>query len=65
MYLLDKEIVDEVFLVGQDENNPWKPKSFVSNKVWDVIAAAGTKYSTVPIGFKALTEKTEKSKEKL
>ncbi|WP_295722240.1 Coenzyme F420 hydrogenase/dehydrogenase, beta subunit C-terminal domain [uncultured Methanobrevibacter sp.] len=59
MYLLEKNIVDEVFLVGQDENVPWKPKSFVSNKVWDVIAAAGTKYSTVPIGFKALSNKSK------
>lgn len=56
IHLLETNIVDEVFLVGQDENIPWKPKSFVSGKVEDVIDSAGTKYSTVPIGFKALTE---------
>ena len=59
IHLLEENIVDEVFLVGQDENEPWKPRSFVSDKIEDVIHAAGTKYSTVPIGFKALTEKKE------
>ncbi|MGN0094266.1 MAG: Coenzyme F420 hydrogenase/dehydrogenase, beta subunit C-terminal domain [Methanobrevibacter sp.] len=58
-YLLNEDKVDEVFLVGQDEDIPWKPKSFVSGKVSDVIAAAGTKYSTVPIGFKALTNRED------
>lgn len=57
IYLLEKELVDNVFVVGEDENEPWMPKSYVTNKVEDVISASGTKYSTVPIGFKALTNK--------
>lgn len=56
IYLLEHDIVDEVFLVGEYEGIPWKPRSFVTNKVEDVFASAGTKYSTVPIGFKALTD---------
>ncbi|MDL2270815.1 Coenzyme F420 hydrogenase/dehydrogenase, beta subunit C-terminal domain [Methanobrevibacter sp. OttesenSCG-928-I08] len=56
-YLLEKELVDEVSVVGEDENYSWKPKSFLTPNVKDVISAAGTKYSTVPIGFKALNDK--------
>lgn len=57
IYLLEHNIVDDVFLVGEEEGIPWKPKSFVTNKVEDVFASAGTKYSTVPIGFKALNNR--------
>ena len=56
-YLLEKELVDEVSVVGEDNNLPWKPKSFLTPNVEDVISASGTKYSTVPIGFKALNDK--------
>ncbi len=54
VYLLENKLVDEVFLVGQDEDQAWKPKSFVTGRIQDVVAASGTKYSTVPVGFKAL-----------
>lgn len=54
IYLLDKKLVDEVFIVGEDEEIPWKPISKLTGDVQKVIGAAGTKYSTVPIGFKAL-----------
>ncbi|KZX15841.1 Coenzyme F420 hydrogenase/dehydrogenase, beta subunit C-terminal domain [Methanobrevibacter filiformis] len=54
LYLLDKKIVDDVFVVGEDENNPWKPIPKLTNSVEEVREAGGTKYSTVPIGFKAL-----------
>ncbi|MBX7077024.1 MAG: Coenzyme F420 hydrogenase/dehydrogenase, beta subunit C-terminal domain [Methanobacteriaceae archaeon] len=57
VYLLESGSVDEVFLVGQDEDQAWKPKSYVTNRIQDVVAASGTKYSTVPVGFKALKNK--------
>lgn len=58
IYLLENNIVDKVSIVGQDENAPWKPYSFLTSNIEDVVSASGTKYSTVPIGFKALNEKT-------
>lgn len=54
LYLLDKKLVDEVFIVGEDKEIPWKPVSKVTRDIQEVIDASGTKYSTVPIGFKAL-----------
>ncbi|MDR0912577.1 MAG: Coenzyme F420 hydrogenase/dehydrogenase, beta subunit C-terminal domain [Methanobrevibacter sp.] len=54
LYLLDKEIVDDVFIVGEDNENPWKPIPKLTNDRNEVLSAAGTKYSTVPIAFKAL-----------
>lgn len=54
MYLLNKKLVDDVFIVGEDEEIPWKPISKLTSDVQEVIDAAGTKYSTAPIGFKAL-----------
>lgn len=57
IYLLEKKIVDEVSVVNQDNDIPWKPKSYLTPNIKDVVEAAGTKYSTVPIGFKALSEK--------
>ncbi|MDR2874266.1 MAG: Coenzyme F420 hydrogenase/dehydrogenase, beta subunit C-terminal domain [Methanobrevibacter sp.] len=60
LHLLDKDITDNVFIVGEDENNPWKPLPKLTNDRDEVIKAKGTKYSTVPIGFKAL--KKEKIK---
>ena len=57
IYLLENNFVDEVSIVGVDNNAPWKPFSYLTPNVEDVVAAAGTKYSTVPIGFKALKEK--------
>lgn len=59
VYLLESKIVDEVLIVGQDEDQAWKPKSFVTGRIQDVVAASGTKYSTVPVGFKALKEKKD------
>ncbi len=56
IYLLNKNYVDKVFIVGEDENISWKPVSKLTGDVEEVIKAAGTKYSTVPIGFKALNE---------
>ncbi|WP_409201070.1 Coenzyme F420 hydrogenase/dehydrogenase, beta subunit C-terminal domain [Methanobrevibacter sp. DSM 116169] len=57
IYLLENNIVDDVSIVGQDVNKSWKPYSYLTPNVEDVVAASGTKYSTVPIGFKALNEK--------
>jgi coenzyme F420 hydrogenase subunit beta len=54
IYLLEKGLVDKVSIIGEDEEISWKPVSKLTAKVEDVINAAGTKYSTVPIGFKAL-----------
>lgn len=54
IYLLNKKLVDEVFIVGEDEEIPWKPVSKLTNNVQEVLDASGTKYSTVTIGFKAL-----------
>ena len=54
VYLLENQIVDEVSIVGQDKDAPWRPESKLTSSVQDVIMAAGTKYSTTPIGFKAL-----------
>ena len=55
VYLLENSIVDEVSVVGEDKDAPWRPQSKLTSSVQDVIMAAGTKYSTTPIGFKALT----------
>jgi coenzyme F420 hydrogenase subunit beta len=57
LYLLDEKLVDDVFVVGEDPNNPWKPIPKLTNDKNEVLAAAGTKYSTVPIAFKALKTK--------
>lgn len=54
MYLLEKGLVDNVSIVGEDEEISWKPVSRLTSDVEEVKKAAGTKYSTVPIGFKAL-----------
>jgi coenzyme F420 hydrogenase subunit beta len=54
LHLLDYDTINDVFIVGEDENNPWKPLSKLTNDKNEVIKAKGTKYSTVPIGFKAL-----------
>lgn len=54
VYLLENNIVDEVSIVGEDKDAPWRPQSKLTSSVQDVITAAGTKYSTTPIGFKAL-----------
>lgn len=56
VYLLEKKMVDSVFVVKEDEKMPWKPKSILTNDIGEVIKSAGTKYSTVPIVFKALHE---------
>lgn len=56
VYLLENGIVDEVSIVGQDKDAPWRPESKLTSSVQDVIMAAGTKYSTTPIGFKALNK---------
>ena len=57
VYLLENNIVDEVSVVGEDKDAPWRPESYLTSKIQDVIKAAGTKYSTTTIGFKALTNK--------
>lgn len=57
IYLLENGIVDEVSIVREDKDAPWRPQSFLTSRVQDVVSAAGTKYSTVPIGFKALNDK--------
>ena len=57
VYLLENDIVDEVSVVGEDKDAPWRPESYLTSKIQDVIKAAGTKYSTTTIGFKALTNK--------
>lgn len=57
IYLLENKVVDEVSIVRQDKDAPWRPQSFLTSRIQDVVSAAGTKYSTVPIGFKALTDK--------
>lgn len=54
VYLLENGVVDKVSIVGEDKDAPWRPQSKLTSSVQDVIAAAGTKYSTTPIGFKAL-----------
>lgn len=54
VYLLENNIVNNVSIVGEDKEISWKPVSKLTNDVEEVINAAGTKYSTVPIGFKAL-----------
>ncbi|MDR0900781.1 MAG: Coenzyme F420 hydrogenase/dehydrogenase, beta subunit C-terminal domain [Methanobrevibacter sp.] len=54
LYLLEEKIVDEVFIVDEDKNNPWKPVSKLTNNPELVKKSAGTKYSTIPIAFKAL-----------
>lgn len=54
IYLLEKNLVDNVSIVGEEEEISWKPVSRLTNDVEEVKKAAGTKYSTVPIGFKAL-----------
>ena len=56
VYLLENGIVDEVSVVGEDKDAPWRPQSKLTSSVQDVITAAGTKYSTTPIGFKALNK---------
>lgn len=56
VYLLENNIVDKVSLVGEDKDAPWRPESYLTSKIQDVVSAAGTKYSTVPIGFKALNK---------
>lgn len=57
IYLLENNFVDEVSIVREDKDAPWRPQSFLTSRIQDVVSAAGTKYSTVPIGFKALIEK--------
>ena len=57
IYLLEHGIVDEVSIVREDQDAPWRPQSFLTSRVQDVVSAAGTKYSTVPIGFKSLSDK--------
>ncbi|MDR1819679.1 MAG: Coenzyme F420 hydrogenase/dehydrogenase, beta subunit C-terminal domain [Methanobrevibacter sp.] len=57
LYLLNKGLADSVFIVGEDENNPWKPIPKLTSSKDEVLKARGTKYSTVPIGFKALKSK--------
>ena len=57
IYLLENGIVDGVSIVRADKNAPWRPQSYLTSSVQDVVSAAGTKYSTVPIGFKALSDK--------
>ena len=54
VYLLENGIVDKVSIVSEDKDAPWRPQSHLTSSIQDVIAAAGTKYSTTPIGFKAL-----------
>ncbi|MDR3222123.1 MAG: Coenzyme F420 hydrogenase/dehydrogenase, beta subunit C-terminal domain [Methanobrevibacter sp.] len=54
LYLLDKDLVDGVSIVSEDDTNPWKPISKLTSSRDEVLKAKGTKYSTVPIGFKAL-----------
>ena len=54
IYLLEKNLVEDVFIVDQDKEIPWKPISKLTEDVQEVIDASGTKYSTVPIAFKAL-----------
>lgn len=54
VYLLENNIVDAVSIVGEDKDAPWRPQSKLTSSVQDVITAAGTKYSTTPIGFKPL-----------
>ena len=54
VYLLENNIVDQVSVVGEDKDAPWRPQSKLTSSVQDVITAAGTKYSTTPIGFKSL-----------
>ncbi|KZX17543.1 coenzyme F420-reducing hydrogenase subunit beta [Methanobrevibacter cuticularis] len=57
LYLLNKGLVDEVFVVGEEKKNPWKPIARLTNDTEEVLNAAGTKYSTVPVAFKALKSK--------
>ncbi len=57
VYLLENNIVDEVSIVRADKNSPWRPQSYLTSSIQDVVSAAGTKYSTAPIGFKALNDK--------
>lgn len=54
VYLLENGIVDKVSIVGEDKDAPWRPQSYLTSSIQDVITAAGTKYSTTTIGFKAL-----------
>ena len=56
VYLLENDVVDAVSIVGEDKDAPWRPQSKLTSSVQDVITAAGTKYSTTPIGFKALNK---------
>ncbi|MDR3291065.1 MAG: Coenzyme F420 hydrogenase/dehydrogenase, beta subunit C-terminal domain [Methanobrevibacter sp.] len=58
LYLLDKDLVDAVSIVGEDDNNPWKPISKLTSSKDEVLKAKGTKYSTVSIGFKALKDRS-------
>ncbi|MDR2829610.1 MAG: Coenzyme F420 hydrogenase/dehydrogenase, beta subunit C-terminal domain [Methanobrevibacter sp.] len=53
LYLLDKELADSVFIVGEDADNPWKPIPKLTSSKDEVLKAKGTKYSTVPIIFKS------------
>lgn len=55
--LLENNVVDEVSIVAEDKDAPWRPVSYLTSRVQDVVSAAGTKYSTVPIGFKSLNTK--------
>ena len=57
VFLLENNIVDEVSVVGEDKDAPWRPESYLTSKIQEVIKAAGTKYSTTTIGFKALSKK--------
>jgi coenzyme F420 hydrogenase subunit beta len=59
LYLLNNNLVEDVFVVGEDKQNPWKPIAELTNNTKDVISASGTKYSTVPIAFKALKSSSE------
>ena len=54
--IIKNNIVDKVSIVGEDKDAPWRPQSKLTSSVQDVIMAAGTKYSTTPIGFKALNK---------
>lgn len=45
LYLLENKIVDGILHTGQDDDYPWRTKTFCSTSSFDIISRAGSRYA--------------------
>ena len=62
VYMLENNIIDAAMVTRRQDD--WSPQSFLTNNRDEVIAAAGSKYSTNPV-FQAITSLKDISQEEL